>query len=487
MFSLLLLVASATSTVAVSIEAINSTSIPNVDTLTAAREQVPGWVIERLFHTDAVQCPWTDTPTEDKDCQYRLSEVERMRRAIATCDAPMKKNIASIGHRGAALIAPEETFLSYKLAIESGASTIECDAAITKDGEFVCRHSLCDLEYTTDILTRPELASKCSIPFSPSENGTVASAKCCTYDFTTKELGELCGLMESSVNSTAQSPEEYITGAPAYRSDYFTSDECHPVILHKDHLKFAKANGMNVIPELKDTWTPETEDFLQSIDKDITWLANKLAGEVRDAGFTAPLDGNWKEAAEKGNLGILQTFDRRVAKIWKEGPYKDLPVEYMWSDSFDVNQTSADCTFLANCGTADVVESLIEVGVEMFSPSIPVLLAANNNKLVESQASKDLKATFAKANHTVFMGAWSLERSGCPSSNGSNKNNADSSDGMLGACGYYYNSVLNKAVHGQHEDILLALDVLFKQVGIISLFADFPASVSAYANCVLDA
>eukprot|EP01045_Picozoa_sp_COSAG04_P011011 COSAG04_NODE_695_length_11066_cov_14.905352_2_plen_53_part_00 len=30
------------------------------------------------------------------------------------------------------------------------------------------------------------------------------------------------------------------------------------------------------------------------------------------------------------------------------------------------------------------------------------------------------------------------------------------------------------------------LDVLFKDVGLVGMFADFPATVSAYVNCILD-
>ncbi|KNC87284.1 hypothetical protein, variant [Sphaeroforma arctica JP610] len=36
-----------------------------------ALNDVPGWLTERLFHTDAVECPWTTTPANDTQCQER--------------------------------------------------------------------------------------------------------------------------------------------------------------------------------------------------------------------------------------------------------------------------------------------------------------------------------------------------------------------------------------------------------------------------------
>ena len=52
-----------------------------------------------------------------------------------------------------------------------GAGIIECDVTFTKDRELVCRHSQCDLHTTTNILTVPELAAKCTQAFSPADPG----------------------------------------------------------------------------------------------------------------------------------------------------------------------------------------------------------------------------------------------------------------------------------------------------------------------------
>jgi len=78
---------------------------------------------------------------------------------------------------------PEHTVESYKAAALQGAGIIECDVTFTKDRELVCRHAQCDLHTTTDVVTRPELNAKCTIPFE-----TGVEPKCCASDFTLVDL-----------------------------------------------------------------------------------------------------------------------------------------------------------------------------------------------------------------------------------------------------------------------------------------------------------
>lgn len=108
----------------------------------------------------------------------------------------------SIGHRGACLQFPEHTLESYEAALIQGAGIVECDVAVTKDGELVCRHSQCDLHTTTNIVTT-ELGKKCSTPFEPANpvTGAKAKANCCTSDLTLAEFKTLCGKMDASDNT----------------------------------------------------------------------------------------------------------------------------------------------------------------------------------------------------------------------------------------------------------------------------------------------
>jgi glycerophosphoryl diester phosphodiesterase len=54
-----------------------------------------------------------------------------------------------IAHRGASLIAPENTLLAFRLAAELGADAIELDAKLTADGHAVIHHDR-TLDRTTD-------------------------------------------------------------------------------------------------------------------------------------------------------------------------------------------------------------------------------------------------------------------------------------------------------------------------------------------------
>src|SRR5262245_46214086 len=130
---------------------------------------------------------------------------------LAQCTGPFRKTDFSIGHRGAALMFPEHSKESYVAAARMGAGVIECDVIFTKDRELVCRHSQCDLHTTTNILAVPDLAAKCSVPFTPADpaSGTPATASCCTSDITMEEFKSLCGKMDSS-NPNATTVEEYM-------------------------------------------------------------------------------------------------------------------------------------------------------------------------------------------------------------------------------------------------------------------------------------
>eukprot|EP00951_Prasinocladus_malaysianus_P025407 scaffold222712_cov42-Prasinocladus_malaysianus.AAC.1 len=105
-------------------------------------------------------CPWTGTPAADKDCMYRRKIYRHITDHILSCGMEQSqqagvfaRNDRSLAHRGAPLVAPEHSMIGYQLAMAGGAGFIECDVAVSKDLTFVCRHSQCDLHFTTDILS----------------------------------------------------------------------------------------------------------------------------------------------------------------------------------------------------------------------------------------------------------------------------------------------------------------------------------------------
>lgn len=61
---------------------------------------------------------------------------------------PVPQRPRVIAHRGASAIAPENTLLAFRLAIEAGAEAIETDAHLSRDGDVVLIHDA-DLRRTT--------------------------------------------------------------------------------------------------------------------------------------------------------------------------------------------------------------------------------------------------------------------------------------------------------------------------------------------------
>jgi glycerophosphoryl diester phosphodiesterase len=112
-----------------------------------------------------------------------------LKQKLQSCEnKPVAISDFSIGHRGGGTLQfPEETKQSEDAGARMGAGVLECDVSFTGDRGLVCRHSLCDLHTTTDILVRPELAKKCTVPFTPANGTAPANALCCTSDITTAE------------------------------------------------------------------------------------------------------------------------------------------------------------------------------------------------------------------------------------------------------------------------------------------------------------
>jgi glycerophosphoryl diester phosphodiesterase len=89
-----------------------------------------------------------------------------------------------IAHRGASAYAPENTVPAFHLAAEQGATFVEFDLRLTKDGQVVCLHDD-SLERTTDVeAVFPDR-------FRTTGEGAKASKRWLLEDFTLAELRRL--------------------------------------------------------------------------------------------------------------------------------------------------------------------------------------------------------------------------------------------------------------------------------------------------------
>ncbi|KKZ62511.1 glycerophosphoryl diester phosphodiesterase [[Emmonsia] crescens] len=361
----------------------------------------------------------------------------------------------SISHRGAALQFPEHTQPSWLAAAREGAGIIECDVAFTKDLQLVCRHSQCDLHTTTNILTIPELASKCTKPFTPAsaDGKTKASAKCCTSDITLAEFKSLCGKMESS-DPTATTPEEYLGGVKEWRTTLYT-DGCPQLHSHAEFITLVNSLGLKFTSELK---KPEVPMPFPSADGKKNYTQEMYAQQLVDEYHTARIHPS---------RVFLQSF---------------LPAEiFYWIEkepAFARQAVYLDERVDTPLGYEEAVKGMKDLakrGVRIMGPPIFALLALEGNGTGNGNGNNKkpriVPSTYAKAAKQAGLDlvAWSLERSGPLRKVAADKE-------------YYYSTVAG-AVDGD-GDIYDVVDALARKVGVRGLFSDWPATVTFYANCM---
>lgn len=352
-------------------------------------------------------------------------------------EGPFYKTDFSIGHRGAPMQYPEHTKESYIAAARMGAGIVECDVTFTQDKALVCRHSQCDLHTTTNILAT-DLAQKCSQPFIPADSvaGTSASAKCCTSDITLGEFKQLTGKMDAA-NTQAETVEEYLAGTPAWRTDLYSSTGT--LLTHAESIELFKQLNVKMTPELKSPSVEMPFDGFSQQD-----YAQKMLDEYKAAGVN-PAD----VYAQSFNLDDVKYWIENEPEFGRQGVYLD----GRYDDS-TYNPTDSSTW-------SPTMEELVADGVKIIAPPLWVLVkVGENDEIVPSEY-----AVAAKAAGLQII-TWTLERSGHLNSGG----------------GWYYQSIAS-ATNNDGDQFKL-LDVLAKDVGVIGVFSDWPATVSYYANCM---
>ncbi|MBB1475451.1 glycerophosphodiester phosphodiesterase family protein [Shewanella sp. SG41-3] len=359
---------------------------------------------------------------------------------LAQCETgPFYRTDFAIGHRGASMQFPEHTKESYQAAIDSGAGIVECDVTFTADKALVCRHSQCDLATTTNILAIPELANKCSVPFSPADaaNGVSATATCCTSDITLAEFKTLKGKMDG-FNPKATTVAEFIDGTPNWRTDLYAGNGT--LMTHAESIALFKAAGVKMTPELKSASVSMPYDGFTQQD-----YAQKMLDEYAAAGVDAS-----QVFPQSFNLDDVKYWIANAPEFAEQAVYLDGRDEQAGFDP----QNSATWSPSMDALAAD--------GVKIIAPPLWMLVTLDNNKAI-------IASEYANAANEAGLKiiAWSLERSGPLSQGGG---------------GWYYQSIAD-AIDNEGDTFEL-LDVLAKDVGVIGVFSDWPATVTYYANCM---
>ena len=367
---------------------------------------------------------------------------------------PFRRTDFSIGHRGAGLQFPEHTMESYQAATRMGAGIVECDVTFTKDGatsSAVMRQN--DLHTTTNILLTP-LASKCTKPFTPATldaNGKVmtpASAECRTSELTLAEFKSLQGKMDA-FNPAARTVQEFVGGTPAFRTDLYTARGT--LMTMRESIELNERNGVKHTPELK-AGDPVT---IAQVFGSQQGYAQKFIDELQAEGVN-PRDT------------LPQSFNVNDILYWVRNTAYGGQAVFL----VDYNDVSNNILLFDTQGRqlvtrADQLKFFKELradGVNIVAPAMPALLAVANGHVVPSQLAKDLKGM------SFDIITWTFER-------------ADLRQGASRA-GFYFDFDPTGAAIKKDSDMYKALDVLAKDVGILGIFSDWPATVTYYANCM---
>lgn len=362
-----------------------------------------------------------------------------LKQKLSQCTGPFHKTDFSIGHRGAALQFPEHSRESYLAAARMGAGVIECDVTFTKDRQLVCRHSQCDLHTTTNILSVPELAAKCSQAFVPADpaTGRKASAKCCTSDITLAEFKQLSAKMDGS-NPNATTAAEFQNGTPRWRTDLYSNSGT--LMTHDESIALIRSLGAKFTPELK---APE--------------VAMPFDGDYTQEKYASQMLAAYKAAGIPASDVFAQSFGLADILYWvKTAPEFAAQAVYL-EDRYEKQGLDASKPETWKPSMAELKAS----GVKILSPPIYLMLALNDKgEIVPSQYAKAAKAA------GLDLIGWSLER-----------------DGPLDKGGGFYHRSVKQAID-RDGDTLTVLDVLAKQVGVRGMFSDWPATTTFYASCM---
>jgi glycerophosphoryl diester phosphodiesterase len=347
-------------------------------------------------------------------------------------NGPFHRTDFSIAHRGAPLQFPEHTRESYEAGARMGAGIVECDVTFTRDGELVCRHDECDLHTTTNIVAT-ELNASCTVPYS----GPGSAPRCCASDLTLAQFRTLKGKMDAS-NPNASDAAGFLGGTASFRTDLYTSRGT--LLTLRESIGLNRKLGVKHTPELKAGNAQRIAEVFGSQAN----YAQKMIDEFRRAGVQ-PRDV-WPQSF---NLDDVLYWIRNEPRYGKQAVYLD-----------DIDP-GANVPRL----TVEELHQLHSQGVRILAPPIPALLAVNElDEIVPSQYALDIKGA------GLDIITWSFERS-------------DLRRGAAFAGFYWAFDPQGRAVR-KDSDMYGALDVLARDVEILGIFSDWPATVTYFANCM---
>jgi glycerophosphoryl diester phosphodiesterase len=266
------------------------------------------------------------------------------------------------------------------------------------------------------------------VPADP-DAGTRASARCCASDITLSELKTLCGKMDAS-DRDAINVEDFVNGGTAnWRTDLYST--CATVLSHAESIELFESVGAKFTPELKSGDATDIQNVFGSQEA----YAQAMIDEYKEAGIKAK--DVWAQSFNPDDVLYWINHEPKFGKqaVYLDDRYNDEP-------PIDPNDPS---TF------NPTMEEIAAQGVNIIAPPQWMLLTVEDEKIVPS--------AYARAAGLDII-TWTLERSG--------RIVEEVLEGRGSA--FYYQSTLGALEND--GDILVTLDVLAQDVGVIGIFSD---------------
>jgi len=176
-----------------------------------------------------------------------------------------------------------------------------------------------------------------------------------------------------------------------------------------------------------------------------------------------PFNGLTQEAYAQKMIDEYKAADVAPSKVWPQS-FDEADVLYWIRHEPAFGKQAVyldDANVVADLPSAVELARYKAQGINIWAPPLFALLSVNgNNEIVPSRAAMDARGA------GLDIIAWTLERSGIL---------AD------GDNGFYYQTF--DAAIDREGDVMAVLDVLARQVRILGVFSDWPATVTYYANC----
>lgn len=188
-----------------------------------------------------------------------------------------------------------------------------------------------------------------------------------------------------------------------------------------------------------------------------------MTPEQKTPGVDMPYEGNYSQedfaqqmideykAARVHPRNVFpQSFNIEDVRYWiKNTPWYGKRAVYL-----DDANTPAELPSFSD------LQSYADEGINIVGPPMWALLTVDDNRIAPSTYALEAR----KAGLDIIT--WTLERSGPLKTGG----------------GWYYQTVTE--VIGKDGDMFTVLEVLARDVGILGIFSDWPATVTYYANCM---